>query len=72
FAAIIYAINNVRLAGDKNPIGFINPAVRFRSASHDITNGSNRGCGSAGFSAVEGRDPVTIVGTPDFSKLLKV
>ena len=37
-----------------------------------ITTGSNPGCGTEGFSAVEGWDPVTGLGTPIFGKLLDV
>lgn len=39
---------------------------------HDITNGTNPGCGTIGFSAVEGWDPITGLGTPDYNKLLEV
>jgi tripeptidyl-peptidase-1 len=35
-----------------------------------ITSGSNPGCGTNGFSAVAGWDPVTGLGTPIYSKLL--
>jgi len=35
----------------------------------DITSGSNPGCGTSGFSVVQGWDPVTGFGTPDFLKL---
>lgn len=38
----------------------------------DITNGSNPNCGSSGFAAVPGWDPVTGLGTPDYPKLLKL
>jgi hypothetical protein len=31
---------------------------------NDITNGTNPGCGTAGFSAARGWDPVTGLGTP--------
>ncbi|KAI0696743.1 subtilisin-like protein [Cytidiella melzeri] len=72
-ASILYAINDARLAIGKKPIGFINPTVysaSFKSAFNDITNGTNPGCGTEGFSAVEGWDPVTGLGTPNFPKLL--
>jgi len=36
----------------------------------DITSGSNPGCGTAGFSAVSGWDPVTGLGTPNYLKML--
>ncbi|KAI0344783.1 subtilisin-like protein [Trametopsis cervina] len=72
-ASILSAINDARLAIGKKPIGFINPTVysdNFRSAFNDIKNGTNPGCGTVGFSAVEGWDPVTGLGTPNFPKLL--
>lgn len=36
----------------------------------DITEGSNPNCGSTGFLASKGWDPVTGLGSPDFTKLL--
>jgi tripeptidyl-peptidase-1 len=35
----------------------------------DITEGVNPGCGTDGFPAVEGWDPITGLGTPKFAKL---
>ncbi|KAI0341890.1 subtilisin-like protein [Trametopsis cervina] len=72
-AGFLSSINDARLAIGKKPIGFINPTIysdRFRSAFNDITNGTNPGCGTNGFSAVKGWDPVTGLGTPNFPKLL--
>ena len=37
-----------------------------------ITAGNNPGCGTDGFSAVQGWDPVTGLGTPIYEKLLNV
>ncbi|OBZ66378.1 Aorsin [Grifola frondosa] len=71
--AILTSINDARLAIGKGPIGFINPAIYspfFRDAFNDITKGSNPGCGTDGFNAVPGWDPVTGLGTPNFKKLL--
>ncbi|KAF8265095.1 peptidase S8/S53 domain-containing protein [Lactarius quietus] len=39
---------------------------------NDITSGSNPGCGTEGFSAVPGWDPVTGLGTLDFRNLLSI
>jgi hypothetical protein len=36
---------------------------------NNVSSGSNPGCGTSGFSAVEGWDPVTSFGKPDFLKL---
>ncbi|KZT64886.1 subtilisin-like protein [Daedalea quercina L-15889] len=72
-AAIFSAINDARIAIGKSPIGFINPTIytpEFRAAFNDITTGSNPGCGTEGFYAQPGWDPVTGVGTPNFVKLL--
>ncbi|KAF9243178.1 peptidase S8/S53 domain-containing protein [Melanogaster broomeanus] len=67
--AIFTMINDARLTIGKKPIGFINPTVRtvflLSGAFHDITMGGNQGCGTAGYTAVPGWDPVTGLGTPE-------
>lgn len=66
-------INDARLAVGKSPIGFINPTIystRFAGLFNDITVGYNPGCGTTGFNATHGWDPVTGLGTPNFPKLL--
>ncbi|KAF8879105.1 subtilisin-like protein [Gymnopilus junonius] len=71
--SMITLINDARLAAGKGPVGFINPSIyseSFASAFNDITSGGNQGCGTAGFTATTGWDPVTGVGTPNLSKLL--
>ena len=63
FASIVNRINDYRLHEGKNPIGFINPALYSNPGMlNDITNGTNPGCDTVGFSAVEGWDPVTGLG----------
>jgi hypothetical protein len=48
-------INEERQAVGKGPIGFINPVLYANPwVLTDITNGTNLGCGSEGFAAVEG------------------
>ncbi|KAL5531108.1 hypothetical protein ACEPAG_3984 [Sanghuangporus baumii] len=72
-ASIITLINDARLAVGKGPVGFINPAIYtapFRLAFNDITSGGNQGCGTPGFTATTGWDPVTGLGTPNFERLL--
>ncbi|OJT01787.1 Aorsin [Trametes pubescens] len=72
-AAILSAVNDARLAIGKKPIGFINPSIYsslFKGVFNDITNGSNPGCGTEGFPAQPGWDPVTGLGTPNFPQLL--
>ena len=39
------------------------------SVFNDITVGNNPGCGTPGFNATKGWDPITGVGTPNFAKL---
>jgi tripeptidyl-peptidase-1 len=71
--AMITNINDARLAIGKKPLGFINPALysaAFADAYNDITNGTNPGCGTIGFNATKGWDPVTGLGTPRFPLLL--
>lgn len=72
-ASIITLINDARIAAGKSSVGFINPAIYspdFAGAFHDITNGTNQGCGTVGFSAVPDWDPVTGVGTPNLTALI--
>ncbi|KAF7318269.1 Subtilisin-like protein [Mycena chlorophos] len=74
-ASMLAMINDARLAAGKSTIGFINPAIytpAFEGAFHDIVAGSNPGCGTRGFAAAEGYDPVTGLGTPQFDKLLEL
>ncbi|KAJ7623071.1 peptidase S8/S53 domain-containing protein [Mycena polygramma] len=71
--AMLAMINDARLAIHKKPIGFINPTIyspKFKRAFNDITSGRNPGCGTAGFAAAKGFDPVTGLGTPRFPDLL--
>ncbi|KAF7323695.1 Subtilisin-like protein [Mycena kentingensis (nom. inval.)] len=72
--ALLTMVNDARLAAGKRPIGFINPAIyspAFRGAFNDITTGTNPGCGTRGFAAAPGYDPVTGLGTPRFDKMLE-
>jgi len=72
--SMITLINDALLAHGKSTVGFINPMIydpRFACAFHDITTGSNPGCGTNGFPAAEGWDPVTGVGTPNLKLLIE-
>jgi len=73
-AGIFALLNDHRLAHGKPSLGFINPLIYSKASSgfNDITSGSNPGCGTEGFTAVKGWDPVTGLGTPDFLKLKKL
>lgn len=73
FGAIMTLVNSARLGVGKGPVGFINPVI-YKNAwmFNDITEGGNQGCGTPGFQAVAGWDPVTGLGTPNFPKMLGV
>ncbi|KAJ8592808.1 subtilisin-like protein [Rhizopogon salebrosus TDB-379] len=71
FAAIVSMLNDARINDRKAPLGFLNPflyAIGY-TALNDITEGNNPGCGTEGFNATKGWDPVTGFGTPNFEKL---
>lgn len=73
FAAIINRINEERIAASKKPIGFLNPTLYANPGMfHDITVGNNSGCGTPGFYAATGWDPLTGLGTPNYPAMLKV
>ncbi|KAG5653561.1 hypothetical protein H0H81_012250 [Sphagnurus paluster] len=71
FAAIVALLNDARLAKGKPTLGFLNPLLYTKGLTgfNDITQGNNPGCGTPGFNATEGWDPITGLGTPDFGKL---
>ena len=69
--SIITLINEARLTIGKSSVGFINPTLYANPGLlNDITSGGNQGCGTPGFTAVQGWDPVTGLGTPNFPKLV--
>jgi tripeptidyl-peptidase-1 len=71
FAGIVTLLNDAQIAAGKPPLGFLNPMLYSIGVNglNDITSGNAPGCGTQGFSAVKGWDPVTGLGTPDFGKL---
>ncbi|KAH8995546.1 tripeptidyl peptidase I, isoform CRA_e [Lactarius hatsudake] len=73
-AAIISLLNDYLITNGRPPLGFLN--IRLYgdgfAGLNDITSGSNPGCGTNGFSAVPGWDPVTGLGMPDFEKLQNI
>lgn len=74
-ASMLTMINDARMSLGKKPVGFINPVIysrRFVKAFNDISGGTNPGCDTEGFSAVAGWDPVTGLGTMDFTKFLPI
>lgn len=73
FASLINLINGERIAAGKKPIGFLNQILYNNPGMfNDITVGSNPGCGTKGFPASPGWDPVTGLGTPDYEKMKAV
>ncbi|KAJ6519079.1 family S53 protease [Mycena sanguinolenta] len=72
FASTIALINDELIANGKPTLGFLNPFLYSNAAAlNDITSGSNPGCGTNGFPAKTGWDPVTGLGTPNFAALRK-
>ncbi|KAJ7140153.1 family S53 protease [Mycena crocata] len=73
FASIIGLLNDQLIAAGKSPLGFLNPWLYANAgALNDVTAGSNPGCGTDGFPATAGWDPVTGLGTPNFAALKAV
>lgn len=73
WGSIITLINEQLTKAGKSPAGFVQPLLyKNPQAFHDITLGTNPGCGAQGFPASPGWDPVTGLGTPNFPALLKV
>lgn len=73
FASIITLLNEERLALGKKSIGFLNPTMYMHPEMfNDITVGNSPGCGTDGFPASKGWDPVTGLGTPNYEKMREV
>lgn len=71
FASVISLLNDARIAAKLPTLGFLNPWLYSQGYKglNDIVTGSNPGCGTPGFQAVSGWDPVTGLGTPNFGLL---
>jgi len=70
FAAIVALLNEELLSAGKSTLGYLNPWLYANAGAFtDITSGSNPGCGTSGFPALGGWDPVTGLGTPVYSSL---
>lgn len=79
FSGIVGLLNDVRLKAKKTPLGFLNPLLYhiasgsgYSNAFNDITQGSNDGCGPQGFPAATNWDPVTGVGSPNYTGLSQI
>ncbi|KAF8259985.1 subtilisin-like protein [Lactarius quietus] len=72
-AGIVALLCDWRLLTQEKPLGWLNPWLYGNGLGTvtDITRGENEGCNVAGlgFPALEGWDPVTGVGTPDFARM---
>ncbi|KAF8260099.1 peptidase S8/S53 domain-containing protein [Lactarius quietus] len=72
-ASVVALLSDWRLAMSKRRRGWLNPWLYGygRESITDVTDGQNEGCSTRGlgFPALEGWDPVTGIGTPDFSKM---
>ena len=73
FAGMVALVNAARLAAGKGGLGWINPALYANAAKfvlNDITSGNNKCqetiCCRQGFTATEGWDPVTGLGSVTF------
>lgn len=70
---MINMINEMRIQAGKGPVGFVNAALYANpQVMNDIKIGNNPGCGTDGFSAVEGWDPLTGLGTPNYLKMQRL
>ncbi|KAJ7490735.1 family S53 protease [Mycena latifolia] len=70
FASVIALLNDQLIAAGKSPLGFLNQWLYANPGMfNDVTTGSNPGCGAGGFEALAGWDPVTGLGTPNFTKM---
>jgi tripeptidyl-peptidase-1 len=74
FAGLVSLLNDARFKVNKPPLGFLNPLLYSGGilGFNDITIGNNHGCGTTGFNASVGWDPVTGLGTPNFGKLKEI
>ncbi|KAH8108267.1 family S53 protease-like protein [Phellopilus nigrolimitatus] len=73
FASVIALLNDRLIAAGKAPLGFLNPllySATGKAALNDVTSGNNPGCGTSGFTARTGWDPITGLGTPNFPALM--
>lgn len=72
FGGIVGLINDARIAAGKSPMGFLNPFIYENpSIFNDVTSGNNPGCGTTGFYAASGWDPITGNGTPNYAKMVE-
>merc|ERR1712113_821379 len=72
FAALVARLNSARKAKGMPPMGFMNPWIyKHPKVFHDVTKGQNSGIGGDGFTAMQGWDPATGLGSPNFAAMLQ-
>ena len=73
YGTLFTMINQQRALIGKGPVGFVNPVLYANAdAFTDITEGCGGGCGTEGFCAEPGWDPITGLGTPKYEQLLAI
>ncbi|KAI1349142.1 peptidase S8/S53 domain-containing protein [Xylaria sp. FL0043] len=73
FGAMITLINGERIKAGKGPVGFLNEVLYAHpEIFDDIVEGHQSGCGTEGFRAVDGWDPASGLGAPNFARLKEV
>jgi len=77
YSGVISLLNDIRLANNQPPLGFLNPWIYQQAVSNsqiftDITQGSNPGCGTKGFPATTGWDAASGWGSPLYSAMASV
>ncbi len=68
FAGMVSLLNDRRAAVGKSSLGWLNPLIYAHpEIFNNVTAGHNPGCGNAGFYAAAGWNPVTGLGTLNFT-----
>ncbi|EPT01830.1 hypothetical protein FOMPIDRAFT_1119556 [Fomitopsis schrenkii] len=70
FASVIALLNDELVSAGQSRLGWLNPWLYSNpDALNEITSGSNPGCGTDGFYATSGWNPITGLGTPNYNAL---
>ena len=73
FASVITLLNDGLISQGKPVMGFLNPLLYSATTDvpilNDIISGNNPGCGTNGFFAKAGWDPITGLGSPNYPSL---
>jgi len=74
FASVIALLNDDRISRGLPALGFLNPWLYTQGCQglNDVVIGSSSGCGTTGFAATVGWDPVTGLGTPNFPAMRRL